>query len=335
MPDAFMQDNIKTPNIAVFNFTLEQVDRLKFPENIGSMLRGSFGHALRKLCCITDLPSCQHCPVQSHCRYPYLFEGFNNTDSIISSSRLQALVNPYIFRLHQRPDQISPKQTWGFSMVLMGQAVEDYPLIIKAWQSACETGFNGEKSANRSTARLIKVVNQSQDLYQEMSPKLPLVATEQIKCIPSLQLKSLKEIQKISLNFLTPFRLQYQGKIAFQPHQFDGKQLLINLYNRIQTCQNILDKGSVWQDAYRDFREFVADIEKLTITEELTSTKVVRHSSRQQQKITLFGLEGLVHLTGNNDTLTRLLPLLWLGQYLHVGKSTTLGLGQYQLQIHH
>lgn len=334
MPDTFMQDNIKPPNIAVFNFTLEQVDKLTFPENIGSMLRGSFGHALRKLCCITDLPSCQHCPVQSHCRYPYLFEGLNKADSM-QTSRPEASVNPYVFRIHQRPDQVSPKQTWGFSMVLIGQAIEDYPLIIKAWQSACKTGFNGEKSATRSTARLIKVFNQSQELYQETSPKLPMVATEKIKRIPSLQLKSLKQIQKISLNFLTPFRLQYQGKIAYQPHQFDGKQLVINLYNRIQTCQNILDKGSVWQEGYSDFREFWADIEKLTITEQLTSTKVVRHSSRQQQKITLFGLEGWVHLTGDNDTLTRLLPLLWLGQYLHVGKSTTLGLGQYQLQICH
>ena len=66
---------------------------------------------------------------------------------------------------------------------------------------------------------------------------------------------------------------------------------------------------------------------------DVSSVKVRRNSSRQNRKIELFGLIGDISLTADTDTLNRLLPLLWLGQYLHVGKNTTLGLGQYQLQL--
>ena len=62
------------PNIAVFNLTVRQIDALKLPKHSGSMLRGAFGHALRELCCITDLADCSQCPLNQACRYTYIFE---------------------------------------------------------------------------------------------------------------------------------------------------------------------------------------------------------------------------------------------------------------------
>lgn len=127
--------------------------------------------------------------------------------------------------------------------------------------------------------------------------------------------------------------MQQEGKIAFHKNQLVPKNLLINLYNRIQQCNQQHDLGKKWQTSYGSFSEFLADIEQLTMRVEVEPEKVIRRSSRQNQKIQLFGLSGDIQLIASSEILERLLPLLWIGQYLHVGKSTTLGLGRYQLQI--
>lgn len=53
-----------------------------------------------------------------------------------------------------------------------------------------------------------------------------------------------------------------------------------------------------------------------------------RFSSRQQQEKTLGGVTGDWTLEGE---LTELLPWFWLGQWLHVGKNATMGMGMHWL----
>lgn len=53
-----------------------------------------------------------------------------------------------------------------------------------------------------------------------------------------------------------------------------------------------------------------------------------RYSSRQQQKMLLGGVIGELILEGE---LQEFLPFLKLGEYLHIGKNTVFGLGQYRL----
>ena len=54
-----------------------------------------------------------------------------------------------------------------------------------------------------------------------------------------------------------------------------------------------------------------------------------RFSSRQQREMTLGGVLGEWTLEGD---LSRLFPWLWLGQWLHVGKNATMGMGRYEIQ---
>lgn len=61
-------------NIATFHLTVRQQDTLQLREQPGSMLRGAFGHALRELACITDLPDCKQCPLNQTCQYTRIFE---------------------------------------------------------------------------------------------------------------------------------------------------------------------------------------------------------------------------------------------------------------------
>ena len=55
-----------------------------------------------------------------------------------------------------------------------------------------------------------------------------------------------------------------------------------------------------------------------------------RYSQRQQQEMQLGGLLGNVQLQGD---LAPFVELLYLGQWLHVGKNATMGLGGYRLMV--
>jgi CRISPR-associated endoribonuclease Cas6 len=55
-----------------------------------------------------------------------------------------------------------------------------------------------------------------------------------------------------------------------------------------------------------------------------------RFSSRQKQEMTLGGVVGDWVIRGD---LEPLMPWLWLGQWLHVGKNATMGMGSYSLEV--
>lgn len=302
--------------ITVLTFTICQDDKLTIPSHSGSMLRGAFGMALRRLSCLTELPDCRHCPFKAGCAYTQIFE---NTDDNGT--------NPYVLR-PPKSQTILPNHTWQFGITLIGTASEHYELIIKAWQDALMMGIGGGK--HRVSANIVKVMNMGQVVFE----KNRFIITNP-RALKTITIPNIDNATHFTLHFVTPFRLQHQGKIAHQSHQFESRQLLINLYNRILRCQENHDKGNDWQIGYADFGEFLADIDSLIFDDKVQSVNINRHSSRQGRKITLFGMIGDVTITGDSKVLVRLLRLLWLGQYINVGKSTTLGLGQYQLQVRH
>jgi hypothetical protein len=55
-----------------------------------------------------------------------------------------------------------------------------------------------------------------------------------------------------------------------------------------------------------------------------------RFSSRQNTTMQMGGLVGAIALEGSG--LAAFWPALWLGQWVHVGKGTSFGLGKYRLR---
>ena len=60
--------------IARYRFQFSVTENLHFPDYAGSMLRGAFGRALRKISCMTKQPDCKECPLYRTCPYPAIFE---------------------------------------------------------------------------------------------------------------------------------------------------------------------------------------------------------------------------------------------------------------------
>ncbi len=60
--------------IARYRFQFSVTENLHFPDYAGSMLRGAFGRALRKISCMTKQPDCKECPLYRTCPYPAILK---------------------------------------------------------------------------------------------------------------------------------------------------------------------------------------------------------------------------------------------------------------------
>ena len=58
----------------------------------------------------------------------------------------------------------------------------------------------------------------------------------------------------------------------------------------------------------------------------------LRLEARQQQAMTLGGVQGCWTLRGSAEAVAQVWPWLWLGQWLHVGKETMMGMGGYTVE---
>lgn len=75
-------------------------------------------------------------------------------------------------------------------------------------------------------------------------------------------------------------------------------------------------------------------LEKAEATVESTESKLYwydwnRYSSRQKKTMKLGGFLGTISFEGN---LREFLPFIKIGEYLHVGKACTFGLGRYEIE---
>jgi len=293
-------------------YEVEQPVRL--PEFAGSALRGAFGHALKRAACVTHEPDCRACLLYRTCPYPAVFETpppEAHTRRVFSS-----VPNPFV---------VEPP-SWGardyaagdllnFSLVLIGPALKQLPLILLAWQRALARGIG----PGEGTARLLRVAldGDSEPIYQPGSG--PMRAHN--KQLPAASLAA--PLSELTLHFDTPLRLQRDGHVLgvakLEPHD-----LLAALIRRVANlCEFQL--GMPLDLDFPGLNTLAANIHG---DKDLRWQDWTRYSARQKQPMTLGGALGDWTLRGE---LAPFLPFLHLGQWLHVGKNASFGLGSYRI----
>jgi hypothetical protein len=133
------------------------------------------------------------------------------------------------------------------------------------------------------------------------------------------------EPDSIQIHLQTPLRLKSRGDLVTRltPREF--------FYHLCQRLSNLLflyaePSGETW-----DFKPLLAEAEKLDMRATLRWWDWERYSARQQTAMNFGGLIGGFELSGPPAILEKFLPLLKMGEWLHVGKGTTFGLGKYKV----
>jgi hypothetical protein len=298
-----------------FSFTLDTPLRLDYYS--GSLLRGVFGHALRKVSCMTKLKDCAGCPLYRTCPYPAVFE----MPPPEAGHRLQnfsQIPSPYVIepppmggKIYQAGEEL------GFAMVLIGPAIAQLPLIIFAWQQAFAQGIGKHQSTARlKTVALVDADNGQHIVYDPHSQSS--VQTHTTPAQPELAPQD-----SIRLSFQTPLHIQKQGKVLAET--MTAKDLLMALTRRHYLLHEFY--GQDYQAPA--FSELAEQAHAIDSKAQFQWRPWQRYSNRQQQKMRIDGVLGEITLSGE---LKPFLPLLQAGQWLHIGNKTTFGMGHYQIQ---
>ena len=126
----------------------------------------------------------------------------------------------------------------------------------------------------------------------------------------------------LHLSFLTPTRLKFDGRLS---PTLEFHILFRNLLRRV----SLLSYFHCGKELDLDFKRLIEMSRGVKVQEEkLTWIDWERYSNRQETKMKMGGFIGSITFEGDFEPF---LPFLLLGEYIHVGKGTSFGLGKYEI----
>lgn len=299
--------------LARLHLTVRAEGPLQLPPYAGSMLRGAFGHALLAL---SPLPHTDGKPCALHATCPYcqLFAAPPLPGH--SLQKFSHMPQPYVIEPPTGGAQrLQAGQPFGFGLVLMGKALGMLPTVLQAWQRALRTGLG----AGHTPCTLVEVMDENG--LQRLSNMREQLSNVNRQLPPAPVLAG-----QAKLHFHTPLRLQVQGK-PVRAGQLTARDVFVALARRTQLLCDVHLGAAAPQ---LDFAALSTQAAAINLQGEgLRWFDWGRYSQRQQQEMQLGGLLGSVHLQGD---LAPFAQLLHQGQWLHVGKNATMGLGGYRLE---
>lgn len=309
--------------IARYRFTAELQGSLTLPAYSGSLLRGAFGAALRRIACMTGQTACPPCALYRTCPYPALFETPPRPTPL--RQQFSQVPNPYVVEPPPPGRRVLTEgEHLTFHMVLVGsEALRQLPLVVQAWRRALAHGLGPQ----RTPAHLLQVqwVNDNQTTTVLQSNQGHIEEHRPLLRVPST---SRALIRGLTIEAETPLRLQHQGQ-ALGADRLNVRTLALAALRRTTLMLN-LHAGWEPEDRAADLLKAVEAVQD--DRSQLHWCDWTRYSSRQKQEMTLGGVVGSWHIAG---PVTELWPWLWITQWLHMGKNATMGMGKITVKPLH
>jgi hypothetical protein len=306
-----------TPRIAFarYRFRFSAPAGIHLPAWTGSMWRGALGHALKRTVCVTRERRCQDCLLYRSCAYPYLFE----TPPAPESAKMRRYpAAPHPFVLEPERDEADGSRLLG--LTLIGHGNRHLPYLVHALARAGAAGLGRE----RAPFALIEVLQDTGVVSGEWrrihAAEGPLEA--QPPAMPAIP----PPTADARVRFITPLRVQRDSDLV-TPENFRFADLFGPLLRRLSML--------AYFHTDTPFETDFAGLNALARQVQLKSAQLhwrewTRYSSRQKTTMQMGGVVGTITLAATD--IAPFWPCLWLGQWLHAGKATTMGLGRYTLE---
>ena len=315
---------LSTPelSLAVYRACFAADGPASLPDYAGSALRGAFGHALKKTVCVTRQSDCKSCLLYRSCAYPYLFETPPPEDSR-KMRRYTAAPHPFVFTLPFAQQTRPAARDFELGFSLFGRGNQFLPYVVQALEVAGKGGIGGRRGqGHRFNLTRLEQASGFNDpqwhaIYQPGQSLAPLPPSS--PAIPFMP-------AEIVIHFKSPLRLS-RDKHNIGPEPFQFADLFITLMRRLSMLSYFHTDAA----HETDFQALAARAREVQFTrKQLAWQDWTRYSSRQKTHIKMGGLMGRVELAMQG--LDAFWPYLWLGQWTHVGKGTSMGLGHYRIE---
>jgi len=286
------------------------------PPYPGSALRGLLGHGLRRVFCITGRRECAGCALLARCRYVSLFEP--RRGHTLAGGRLVRPPQPWVLGLAPRyPSAVEAGETLQFFLTLMGPAREALSWIALGLDHAGRLGLGRDRATFVVDDVCVEHFPGSNRwvMPPESAAEVAWPGSAPVPATPA---------RGVAVQLLTPLRLRRRGRLV-RPVDFSPDRFLEALWARIHDLLLLYGEpvGGTMPDL--PLPRTAAPGPK----SDLHWVDWARYSSRQRTHMKMGGIVGRFFLDG--ETVTRWWRYLWLGQWVHVGKQTSMGLGAYRL----
>jgi len=312
--------------LARYRFQLIAETSLALPPFYGQTLRGGLATVMRRAVCVTHQPVCDGCLLRRQCAYGVIFEPIPPSSS--PDPRYAATPRPYVLGVtfdpqSQGPMQRQPGEPLEFELTLMGSAVHQLPYFVYTVLELGERGL-GHGRGRFHLGRVVALSPQgpAQEIFNGQTlrgPPSPLTAEDIVHS------SALPEAERITVCFQTPLRIDLDGDLVF-PITFHA--LMRALVNRITTLERFY--GS-FEDAdptqYGGLLDAAREVK--TVKDAQRWVDLERYSTRQKTRLKMGGAVGEV--VYECEDFSPFAELLALGEWLHVGKLTTMGLGKFEV----
>ncbi len=304
--------------LACYRVTFEALEPLDLPAYLGSTLRGAFGQAFRRLCC--PARAGEPCPVPAACPYHLVFETAPPPDADALRTH-EEIPRPFV--LAPPPAgarEYAPGSAVAFDLTLVGRAREFFPHFVVTLREVDRIGRGRRGIAlaridatHPLTGASATVYTAADALVRPHDCALTLADCTAVPCPDG----------RIQVRFLTQTRLTHEGAVARRP---EFHVLVRRLLGRLSSLARF--HAGVPLDI--DFRGLIDQARAVRLAEDATRwTAWARYSARQGRRMEWTGLVGAATYEGD---LAPFWPYLVFGQWVHVGKGATFGLGRYRLE---
>ncbi len=286
-----------------YRLAFETTGSVSFSHFPGSAFRGVFGRALKAVSCLYGRRPCEGCLARTECVYPVLFES-----QVLSNRYSRSIPNPLIFDFSRIPSALGHGERFTIDFTLLGDSNEQVNVVFKAWEVAGKLGI-GSRSIGFEMVEILEIFTSDDDV--ELNP-----------CA---------EIKQCRIRLITPFCARKRigdRRVDIGPGEFETGAYLLNIVRRRSQLERLYGTAEDQVDV-DSFSLGVHSIE--IISQSLERYEYKRKSFRQDQYLNIHGVVGEIDIAG--DALAELFPILWLGQWLHVGNNTIHGCGKYEVVL--
>lgn len=293
-------------NYTKVKFTISFNKQCTLNINKNSAIRGILGHSLMDCNCILDDKNrnCGACIFSNTCIASILMnKKISKNGEFLGNNG----ITPFIIDCENKAIEFNEFDELEFFITIFEDSIVLTPYIIYALQFAGLTRGIGGETFNLISVESIdgEKIFDGKRLYKENIKILKL--DNYIK----ERLSKINEIN--SIKFITPLRFKRNGRLG---RNIDFEQVIELINRRLESLYKLTGE---------EFLPVKYD-KKINAKVNVIWKEQERYSNRQKQKMSLGGLIGEMYLEFMPYNYKELLVV---GELIHIGKSTSLGLGKY------
>lgn len=303
-------------NFSRLRITFEAIETVSFFNEKGTAFRSCFMEAMMKAACEKSYKKCKYsCNQIYSCGYSLLLNSLSPVDHP-HHGNFRNTPLPYIIEpLQDFQTLFKQGENFGFEITLIGAGIDQLPVALNAISLMGEKGIG----KGRAKFKLLSIEYLSTNLkYQALTyGAIPDRISLKNMNIPNVT-------NRLKIQHDIKFRTKEANKHLSEAPEFQlfAKRLI----DRLSLLAHFHCNA-----AWCDTKDMLISPEIKIINDETKEEFGKRKTQNMDAMMKLDGLVGTVTYEGNE--LYEWIPLIVMGSYLHVGSTTSMGLGKYKIIV--